>query len=244
MKIVRRGRAAGRAASRACSTCATARRASASSNESRRRAATVREEDIWPGFVDQVLSFVDVEAMRPLRVVIDAANGMAGAMLPPVLERLPIEAVRATSSRTGPSRTTSRTRCCPRTASSSSRRRSRRAPTSASPSTATPTAASSSTTRASSSPATSSRRCSPSRSSRRSRAAKVIYDVRASWAVPETIERAGGDAARQPRRPRVHQAPHAQGGRRLRRRGLRRTTTSATSRRPTRASSRSCSCSS
>ena len=53
----------------------------------------VREEDIWPGFRDKVLSFVDVDAMRPLRVVIDAANGMAGAMLPPVLERLPIEAV-------------------------------------------------------------------------------------------------------------------------------------------------------
>ena len=49
---------------------------------------------------------------------------------------------------------------------------------------------------------------------------KVIYDVRASWAVPETIERAGGEAADQPGRPRVHQAPHAQGGRRLRRRGL------------------------
>jgi phosphomannomutase len=54
---------------------------------------TVREEDIWPGFVDKVLAFVDVEAMKPLRVVIDAANGMAGVMLPPVLERLPIDAV-------------------------------------------------------------------------------------------------------------------------------------------------------
>ena len=30
----------------------------------------------------------------PLKVVIDAANGMAGTMLPPVLERLPIEAIR------------------------------------------------------------------------------------------------------------------------------------------------------
>jgi phosphomannomutase len=49
----------------------------------------VREEDIWPGFVDKVLSFVDPKEIRPLRVVIDAANGMAGAMLPPVLERLP-----------------------------------------------------------------------------------------------------------------------------------------------------------
>jgi phosphomannomutase len=35
------------------------------------------------------MSFVDVSVLRPLRVVIDAANGMAGAMLPPVLERLP-----------------------------------------------------------------------------------------------------------------------------------------------------------
>jgi phosphomannomutase len=50
-------------------------------------------KDIWEGFVEKVLSFVDVSAIRPLRVVIDAANGMAGAMLPPVLERLPIDAV-------------------------------------------------------------------------------------------------------------------------------------------------------
>jgi phosphomannomutase len=46
--------------------------------------------DIWPGFVDRVLSFVDVDAIKPMRIVIDAANGMAGTMLPPVLERLPM----------------------------------------------------------------------------------------------------------------------------------------------------------
>ena len=51
------------------------------------------EADVWPAFVERVLSFVDVDAIKPLRIVIDAANGMAGAMLPPVLERLPIEAV-------------------------------------------------------------------------------------------------------------------------------------------------------
>src|SRR5437899_3570273 len=55
----------------------------------------IREEDIWDRFVDRVLSFVDVESLRPLKVVIDAANGMAGAMLPPVLDRLPmLEVVR------------------------------------------------------------------------------------------------------------------------------------------------------
>jgi phosphomannomutase len=50
----------------------------------------IRAEDIWPGFVDRVLTFVDVDALKPLRIVIDAANGMAGAMLPPVLDRLPM----------------------------------------------------------------------------------------------------------------------------------------------------------
>jgi phosphomannomutase len=50
--------------------------------------------DIWPAFVERVLSFVDVSALQPLRVVIDAANGMAGTMLPPVLEHLPVDAVR------------------------------------------------------------------------------------------------------------------------------------------------------
>ena len=59
-----------------------------------RRRGTVRGEDIWPGFIDKVLSFVDVAAIKPLRVVVDAANGMAGTMLPPVLQRLPIDAVR------------------------------------------------------------------------------------------------------------------------------------------------------
>jgi phosphomannomutase len=54
---------------------------------------TVRREDVFPGFVDKVLSFVDTEAVERRRVVIDAANGMGGVMLPPVLERIPIDAV-------------------------------------------------------------------------------------------------------------------------------------------------------
>jgi phosphomannomutase len=55
---------------------------------------SVTRHDIYPAFVDKVLSFINVEAIRPLRVVIDAANGMGGAMLPPLLDRLPIDAVR------------------------------------------------------------------------------------------------------------------------------------------------------
>ena len=59
------------------------------------RRGEICSQDVYPGFVDKVLSFVDVDAIRPLRVVVDAANGMAGAMLPPVLDRLPqLEVVR------------------------------------------------------------------------------------------------------------------------------------------------------
>ena len=68
-----------------------------------------------------------------------------------------------------------------------------RAPTSGSPGTATPTAASSSTTTASSSTATSSPRC--SRGSVLGQAAgrrRILYDVRASRAVPDTVAAAGG----------------------------------------------------
>jgi phosphomannomutase len=50
---------------------------------------TVREDDVFPAFVNKVLSFIDIDEVPPLSLVIDAANGMAGVMLPPVLERLP-----------------------------------------------------------------------------------------------------------------------------------------------------------
>src|ERR671924_99435 len=54
----------------------------------------VENVDVYPAFTEKVLSFIDPEAVKPLSVVIDAANGMAGAMLPPVLKRLPVAAVR------------------------------------------------------------------------------------------------------------------------------------------------------
>jgi phosphomannomutase len=53
----------------------------------------VRKEDVFPAYVDKVLSFIALDKVERRRVVIDAANGMAGVMLPPVLERIPIDAV-------------------------------------------------------------------------------------------------------------------------------------------------------
>jgi phosphomannomutase len=55
----------------------------------------VEPYDIWEQYVERVLSFVEPEAIKPMKVVIDAANGMGGVLLPPVLERLPqLEVVR------------------------------------------------------------------------------------------------------------------------------------------------------
>jgi phosphomannomutase len=71
-------------------------RALALSGHDRGQTPTTRETvDIYPAFVEKVLSFIEPGDVKPLRVVIDAANGMAGAMLPPILDRLPqLETVR------------------------------------------------------------------------------------------------------------------------------------------------------
>ena len=50
--------------------------------------------DILQDYADHCLSFVDRSLIKPFKIVIDAGNGMAGATLPPVLDRLPIDVVR------------------------------------------------------------------------------------------------------------------------------------------------------
>ncbi len=46
------------------------------------------EVDIAPEFREAALRFIDPSAIRPLKVVLDGGNGMAGPMVGPVLERL------------------------------------------------------------------------------------------------------------------------------------------------------------
>jgi phosphomannomutase len=58
-------------------------------------AATGRIEsrDLTREYVQHLLSFIDVTALRPLRVVVDAGNGMAGKMFPEVARHLPIQVI-------------------------------------------------------------------------------------------------------------------------------------------------------
>jgi phosphomannomutase len=50
-------------------------------------------EDVSDDFQKAAAAFVDLDAIRPMKVVVDGGNGMAGPMAGPLLDRLPIDQV-------------------------------------------------------------------------------------------------------------------------------------------------------
>ena len=50
----------------------------------------ITSENIKTDYLKHVLDFINVESIRPMRVAIDASNGVAGPMLEAVLKKLPI----------------------------------------------------------------------------------------------------------------------------------------------------------
>ena len=157
-------------------------------------------------YVAHLRSLVDLTAIRPLTVVVDAGNGMAGLTAPAVLRR-PAAHRRAAllrarrhvpQPRGEPDRAGEPARPAGGGASST-------APTSGWPSTATPTAASSSTRRATI--------VSPSvltaliadRELAREPGGTVIHNLITSRVVPEVVAEAGGTAVRTRVGPLVHQ---------------------------------------
>jgi phosphomannomutase len=51
---------------------------------------TITHRDLLPGYADHLRKLVDITAIRPLKVAVDAGNGMAGLTVPAVFEGLPI----------------------------------------------------------------------------------------------------------------------------------------------------------
>ena len=51
---------------------------------------TRESRDMLEAFIDHVLSFVEVSALKPMRVVADTANGMGGLVVPALFDRLPM----------------------------------------------------------------------------------------------------------------------------------------------------------
>ncbi len=52
---------------------------------------SLEEVDIWDEYRAHALSFIDPAAVKPMKVVVDGGNGMAGPMVGPILEKLPLE---------------------------------------------------------------------------------------------------------------------------------------------------------
>ena len=116
----------------------------------------ITTEDIGDEFRESALGYIDTDAIEPMKVMLDGGNGMAGPMVGPILDGFPLEQEQFYWEPDGdfPDHE-------PNPLLEENRRfiidkvTRRRAPTSASPGTATPTAASSSTTPAGSWTATS-----------------------------------------------------------------------------------------
>jgi phosphomannomutase len=56
-------------------------------------AGSVEEGDVADEYAKHCRRFINTDGLRPLKIVVDAGNGMAGKMLPPIFEGLPFEYV-------------------------------------------------------------------------------------------------------------------------------------------------------
>lgn len=52
-------------------------------------AGTVTQIDVFPEWREKVLSFIDIPSLKPLNIVVDAGNGMAGKLVPKIFDGLP-----------------------------------------------------------------------------------------------------------------------------------------------------------
>src|SRR6476469_2009989 len=52
---------------------------------------SAEDVDVAAGFRERAMGFIDPANVKPLKVVVDGGNGMAGVMVGPLLEQLPIE---------------------------------------------------------------------------------------------------------------------------------------------------------
>lgn len=53
----------------------------------------LQEKNVLEAYAEHALSMIDVTRIKPLKIAVDAGNGMAGVLIPPVFEKLPCEIV-------------------------------------------------------------------------------------------------------------------------------------------------------
>jgi phosphomannomutase len=54
----------------------------------------IRREEVGDAFREAALGYIEADRIRPLKVVLDGGNGMAGPMIGPLLDSFPVEQVR------------------------------------------------------------------------------------------------------------------------------------------------------
>ena len=57
------------------------------------RKGQVIQRDVTDAYIEHALSFIDVAKVKPLKIAVDAGNGMAGMIMPRVFQRLPCQLV-------------------------------------------------------------------------------------------------------------------------------------------------------
>jgi phosphomannomutase len=57
-------------------------------------AGAIEHDDVVEPFQRDAIAWIDVDAVKPIKVVLDGGNGMAGPMAGPLLDRLPVEQIR------------------------------------------------------------------------------------------------------------------------------------------------------
>ncbi|MGZ3678215.1 MAG: phosphomannomutase/phosphoglucomutase, partial [Ktedonobacterales bacterium] len=57
------------------------------------RTGEVIQRDVTNAYIEHALSFIDVKSVKPLKIAVDAGNGMAGMIMPRVFEHLPCQLI-------------------------------------------------------------------------------------------------------------------------------------------------------
>ncbi len=183
---------------------------------------SVEEVDIYEEFQAAALGFIDSDSIRPLKVVVDGGNGMAGPMVGPLLERLGLDLVKAYWTPDGEfPRPRAQSDAAREPGVHHGRGRRAREPISGSRGTATPTAASSSMSTGAFVDGDFLTALMTASMLQKEPGATVLYDVRAVAGGGRHRRGRRGTGPGQPRRARFLQGPDAGRGGRLRRRGLR-----------------------
>ena len=58
-----------------------------------KRQGQITQQDFKNEFIEKVLSIIDIKAIKPLKVIVDTGNGMVGPILKEVYQRLPIQLI-------------------------------------------------------------------------------------------------------------------------------------------------------